>query len=61
MLAVTDSQAQKMFFVMQNGKWSLELRPVTDAADSPESVDTAQTVLGDGLRANERKLIKGGR
>jgi Flp pilus assembly protein CpaB len=60
MLAVTDSQAQKLFFVTENGKWALELRPVTDAADSPESVDTAQTVLGDGLRAKERKLIKGG-
>src|SRR2546426_983568 len=56
MIAVTDSQAQKLFYVMENGKWTLELRPVTDAADSPESVDTAATVLGDGLRVNERKL-----
>ena len=61
MIAVTDSQAQKFFYVMENGKWTLELRPVTDAADSPESVDTAATVLGDGLRVNERKLLKGGR
>jgi Flp pilus assembly protein CpaB len=60
MLAVTDSQAQKLFYVTENGKWALDLRPVTDAADSPESVDTAQTVLGDGLRPNERRLIKGG-
>lgn len=60
MLAVTDSQAQKLFYVTENGKWTLELRPVTDAADSPDSVDTAQTVLGDGLRAGQRKLIQGG-
>ena len=60
MLAVTDSQAQKLFYVTENGKWTLELRPVSEAADSPESVDTAQTVLGDGLSAGQRKLLKGG-
>jgi Flp pilus assembly protein CpaB len=60
MLAVTDSQAQKLFYVIENGKWTLELRPVTDAADSPDSVDTAQTVLGDGLRGGQRKVLKGG-
>jgi len=61
MLALTDSQAQKLFYVMQNGKWALEMRPVTDAADSPESVDTARTVLGDGLSTSQRRLLKGGR
>ena len=60
MLAVTDSQAQKLFYVTENGKWTLELRPVSDAADSPESVDTAATVLGDGLRTGQRRLLKGG-
>jgi len=60
MLAVTDSQAQKLFYVTENGKWTLELRPVSEAADSPDSVDTAQTVLGDGLSAGQRKLLKGG-
>jgi Flp pilus assembly protein CpaB len=60
MLAVTDAQAQKLFYVTENGKWTLELRPVSDAADSPESVDTAATVLGDGLRGGQRKLLKGG-
>jgi Flp pilus assembly protein CpaB len=59
MLAVTDSQAQKLFYVVEEGKWTLSLRPVTDAADSPESVDTAGTVLGDGLRGGQRKVLKG--
>ena len=48
-LAVTDSQSQKLFFVTQNGEWSLQLRPPTDAADSPEGVETAASLLADGL------------
>jgi Flp pilus assembly protein CpaB len=59
-LAVTDSQAQKLFFVMKNADWSLQLRPTTDASDSPESVETVGTVLGDGLGpAQLRQLIFG--
>jgi Flp pilus assembly protein CpaB len=59
-LAVTDSQAQKLFFVMTNADWSLQLRPTTDASDSPESVETVGTVLGDGLGpAQLRQLIFG--
>jgi hypothetical protein len=49
-LAVTDAQAQKLFFVVKNGDWSLQLRPVLHAADSPGSVETIESVLGDGLR-----------
>jgi Flp pilus assembly protein CpaB len=60
MIAVTDSQAQKLFYVVEEGKWTLQLRPVTDAADSPDSVDTASTVLGDGLSARERRVLRGG-
>jgi pilus assembly protein CpaB len=48
-LAVTDAQAQKLFFTIQNGEWSLDLRPVADPADSPESLETYQTVLCDGM------------
>lgn len=59
-LAVTDSQAQKLFFVMKNADWSLQLRPTTDASDSPESVETVGTVLGDGLGpAQLRQLVFG--
>ena len=50
LLAVTDSQSQKLFFVMKNADWSLQLRPAHNAVDSPESVDTTGSILSDGLR-----------
>jgi Flp pilus assembly protein CpaB len=57
-LAVTDSQAQKLFWIFTNGDWSLSLRPTTDAADSPEGFEWSGTVLADGLtRAQLRKLL----
>jgi Flp pilus assembly protein CpaB len=67
MLAVTDQQAQKLLFVMTqtggstgNGSgWSLELRPVVHAADSPESVTTLDTVLRDGLGAAQLRRYSG--
>jgi pilus assembly protein CpaB len=52
-LAVTDAQAQKLEFTRKNGQWTLALRPVTEAADSPETVETTDTVVCDGL--NRRK------
>jgi Flp pilus assembly protein CpaB len=61
MLALTDAQAQKLFFVTQNGKWTLQLRPVTDPADSPESIETVESVIGDGLRKGRLRSIGGGR
>lgn len=60
-LAVTDSQAQKLFFVTNNGQWTLQLRPVTDPEDSPESVETLESVLGDGLRYSQFLQLYGGR
>jgi Flp pilus assembly protein CpaB len=69
MLAVTDQQAQKLLFTMTqtggstgagNGSgWSLELRPVVHAADSPESVTTLDTVLRDGLGQTQLKRYSG--
>jgi Flp pilus assembly protein CpaB len=57
-LALTDAQAQKLFFVEKNGDWTLQLRPVKDPADSPESIETVATVLGDGLsRAQINQLL----
>jgi Flp pilus assembly protein CpaB len=52
-LALTDAQSHKLFFVMKNGEWTLELRPVKDPADSPESFETVATVLGDGLSKSQ--------
>ena len=59
-LALTDAQAQKLFYVMKNGDWTLDLRPVGNAADSPESVETVESVLGDGLRHRQRAQLIGG-
>jgi Flp pilus assembly protein CpaB len=53
LLALTDAQSQKLFFVMKNGDWTLQLRPVKDPADSPESIETVATVLGDGLSKSQ--------
>jgi Flp pilus assembly protein CpaB len=62
MLAFTDIQAQKMFFVMKNADWWLELRPAHGGSDSPPSVDTAGSVIGDGLgRAQFNQLLFGAR
>jgi Flp pilus assembly protein CpaB len=47
-LAVTDTQVQRLFFVMKNADWSLELRPPVNASDSPERLDTLQSVLTSG-------------
>jgi len=49
----TDAQSHKRFLAMRNGEWTLELRPVKDPADSPESVETVATVLGDGLSRSQ--------
>ena len=67
MLAVTDQQAQKLLFVLtQTGGgsgsgvgWSLQLRPVLHAADSPESVTTLDTVLRDGLGGAQLRRYSG--
>jgi Flp pilus assembly protein CpaB len=47
-LAITDSQVQRLFFVMKNAEWTLELRPPVDATDSSERLDTLQSVLESG-------------
>jgi Flp pilus assembly protein CpaB len=67
LLAVTDQQAQKLLFVVtqtggsgNNGSgWSLQLRPVVHAADSPESVTTLDSVLRDGLSRGQLKRYSG--
>src|SRR5487761_148337 len=49
-LAVTDTQVQRLFFVLKNAGWTLELRPVVGAIDSADRVDTLNTVLQGGAR-----------
>jgi Flp pilus assembly protein CpaB len=53
MLALTDAQAQKLFWLMKNGAWSLELRPTDDPADSPEGFETSGSLLRDGIGRKE--------
>jgi Flp pilus assembly protein CpaB len=48
-LAVTDRQAHKLFWLSQNGDWTLQLRGVADVADSPDGLDTSASLLQDGL------------
>jgi Flp pilus assembly protein CpaB len=66
MLKVTDAQAPKLSFVMPNAEsgnnviaWHLILRPVTKPEDSPESVQTLDTILLDGLSPRQRALLFG--
>lgn len=60
-LAVTDRQSQKLFWVMTNSQWSLQLRPIDNPKDSPESVDSSSTVLADGLGSSQRYALATGR
>jgi Flp pilus assembly protein CpaB len=57
MLALTDAQAQKLFWIMKNGDWSLQLRPTKDPADSPESAEKDFTLLTDGMSPAQLQAI----
>lgn len=45
-LAVTDEQAQRLYWVTQNGDWSLQLRPVKNPKDGSSRPATFETVVG---------------
>ena len=54
MLKVTDTQVQKLHWVFTAAtKWHLELRPGTEAADSPENVESWYSVLREGVRPKQ--------
>lgn len=65
MLAVRDSQSSKLMYVVKNadpnyasdGGWYLELRPVGNATDSPNNVDSFWTVILDGLNAAQKARV----
>jgi Flp pilus assembly protein CpaB len=64
MLALSDSQAQKIQYMLANAgsgsgpeRWHLELRPVTHDADSPDHLDSFGSVLTGGLSAAQRKTL----
>ncbi len=60
MLAVTDTQVQKLMYAVTNEDWALALRPVVKAEDSPESVETKRTMITDGLRPAQLRVAFGG-
>jgi Flp pilus assembly protein CpaB len=47
-LAVSDIQVQRLFFVMKNADWTLELRPPVDATDNSERLENTQSVVEAG-------------
>ncbi|MBA2298347.1 MAG: Flp pilus assembly protein CpaB [Actinobacteria bacterium] len=60
LLAVTDTQVQKLFHVLKHGEWSFELRPPLKSNDSPEAVAYAGSILTDGLRGAQLERIQSG-
>jgi Flp pilus assembly protein CpaB len=57
-LALSDAQQQKLFWMMNNGDWAFELRPTKDPADSPQGAETTFTLLVDGMSPEQlRSLI----
>lgn len=58
MLAVTDRQVQKLYWAMKYGQWHLELRPVADATDSPENIESSLSLLREG--ATPKQLEEAG-
>jgi Flp pilus assembly protein CpaB len=65
LLALTDSQAQKVQYLLANAggtgadRWHLELRPATHDADSPDHLDSFGSVMSGGLSAAQRKTLGG--
>jgi hypothetical protein len=51
---------QKLFYVVKNDDWTLELRPIIKVSDSPETVETQNTIVNDGLGPNQLRIARGG-
>lgn len=47
-VAVTDTQVERLFYVLKNADWTFELVPAFGAKDGPTRIESAQTVLHDG-------------
>ena len=63
MLAVTDTQVRKLFFLTSGSTlrskhfWALQLRPVVDPVDTGEGLDTIDSVLRDGIRRSTPSIV----
>lgn len=60
LLAVTDTQVQKLFHVTKHGEWSLELRPPVKASDSPEAIAHAGSIMRAGLSDSALERLQTG-
>ncbi len=49
-LAVSDVQVQRLFFLMKNADWTLQLRPVLEPTDSKERLETTDSILKRGIK-----------
>lgn len=47
-LAVSDIQVQRLWFVLKNTDWTLELRPAVDATDNAERLENTQSLIEAG-------------
>jgi pilus assembly protein CpaB len=45
-LAVSDQQVERLFYVLKNADWTFELRPAFAAKDGPVRVESGATILG---------------
>lgn len=62
MLALTDVQVQKVSWTLTFADgWRLDLRPVADAADSPENIESAYSLLREGARPKQLEAAGVGR
>ena len=67
MLAVTDAQVRKLFFLTSGSSqrskhfWALQLRPLADPLDTGEGLDTVDSVLRDGIRRETPSMVYRGR
>jgi Flp pilus assembly protein CpaB len=46
---ISDAQSRKLFWIQRNGEWSMQLRPVTDATDGIEKLETSRTMAQENL------------
>jgi Flp pilus assembly protein CpaB len=60
MLRLTDKQSHALFWMGENGEWSLVLRPPVHSADSQNDIQDALTLALQGIRQNASKVSEGG-
>ena len=61
-VAMTDAQSEKFEFTRKSAEslgWTLALRPVSDATDSPERLETLKSILCDGMRPGAYSICTG--